>query len=548
MVTILAAVSAFAFGQPVTTVEITPPTHEAWASVAERSKFEATSLHADVVAVLDQMAKDAPEVARRASMGTSVEGRDLPVLILSDPPVATAAEAKALAEKEGRAIVFLFGNIHAGEVDAKEAYLILARELIEAHPKAGWGGPIGPDGELLEKLVVVIAPIYNADGNERIGPNDVNRPGQDGPALGMGIRHNAMDLDLNRDWGKLESPEARGIVRFLVEWDPHVVVDGHTTDGSYQRNLMTYATPKALAGDERLNEYARQMLPKIGEALRLRTDIDSLWYGDFEGEHENPPRTHEQWTTTPGLPRYSTHYVGMRGRIGILSESYSYSTYKARIVGSLEFAREILRYSAAHAAEIRRVTGEASEWGAGKNGQGGSIDIRTKDAPSPLGKVLVKGYVEKTKDGRAMATNEPKDYECVLIDRLEPVLSVSRPLAYVFTHPVPKVIENLRLHGVVIESVEKETTFDVEEYTIDSVKKAEKQWQGHVLVTVEATAARKRITVASGAAMVRTDQALGNLVCYWLEPQCEDGLTTWNFFDEWCEAGKAFPVVRVLAD
>ena len=101
--------------------------------------------------------------------------------------------------------------------------------------------------------------------------------------------------------------------------------------------------PKALAGDERLNTFAREWLPKIGASLRARTDIDTFWYGDFEGEHENPPRTHEVWSTPPAMPRYSTHYVGMRGRIGILSESYSYSTYKARIVGSLEFAREILR-------------------------------------------------------------------------------------------------------------------------------------------------------------------------------------------------------------
>lgn len=532
---------AVLLAQPTTTTEVIPPSHEAWTTIAESSHWEATSTHAQVVQLVDRLVKDAPEVARRATLGTSFEGRELPVIILSDPPVATAAEARALAEKEGRVIVFLFANIHAGEVDAKEAYLILARELIEGHRSHDLGQSL-----LNNKLIILIAPIYNADGNDRFGKPEANRPGQDGPVKGMGIRHNAMDLDLNRDWGKLESPEARAIVRFLSEWDPHVVVDGHTTDGSYQRNLMTYATPKALADDERLNEYARKMLPEIGVSLRQRTDIETLWYGDFEGDHENPPRTHETWTTTPGWPRYSTHYVGLRGRIGILSESYSHSTYKSRIIGGLEFAREVLRYASSHAEEIRRVTREASEAGAGKGGQLQSIVIRTKDAPSPLGKVVVKGYVEKTVDGRSESTNEPKDYECVLMDRLEPVLSVSRPRAYIFTTPVPKVIENLRLHGVAVDTVATETEFDVEQYSVTKATRAEKVWQGHSLMTVEANAVKKRVTVPAGAMIVRTDQPLGNLVCYWLEPMCEDGLTTWNFFDEWCVAGAVFPVARVV--
>lgn len=545
---LIAALASHVLAQPITTVDVEKPWNDSNATVAESSNWEATSTHAQVVALLDQLAKNAPDVARRVSFGKSVEGRDLPVIILSDPPVATAAEAKALADKEGRVIVFLFGNIHAGEVDAKEAYLILARQLIEAHAttKMAASGPSAPDADLLTKLIVCIAPIYNADGNDRFGPPEKNRPQQDGPIKGMGQRHNAMDLDLNRDWGKLESPEARGIVKFLNEWDPHVVIDGHTTNGSYHRNLITYAVPKALAGDERLNTFAREWLPKIGASLRARTDIDTFWYGDFEGEHENPPRTHEIWSTPPAMPRYSTHYVGMRGRIGILSESYSYSTYKARIVGSLEFAREILRACVKNSAEIRVVTRQASEAGAGIGGLLREVVIRTKE--SSAGRAIVKGWVEETIDGRARATSRPKDYDCVLMDRVEGTLSVKRPAYYAFTTSVPGVIENLRMHGVTIEMLDKDTRARTEVYTIDSAKSAANKWQGHVLVSVEATPTPKTLTLPQGTVIVRTNQPLGNLVCYWLEPECEDGLTTWNFFDEWCAPGKVFPVVRVMRD
>lgn len=383
----------------------------------------------------------------------------------------------------------------------------------------------------------------------------------------MGQRHNAMDLDLNRDWGKLESPEARHMVALMNAWDPHVVIDGHTTDGSYHRYLMTYAVPKALATDPRLVEFARdRMMPEVGRRLRARTDIDTFWYGDFEGDHEHPPREHALWTTTPGLPRYSTEYVGMRGRIGILSESYSYSPFRDRIVGGLEFAREVLRYSAEHAGEIRRVTADASAWRGGVSAddailppQGDShatparakatpsgVVIRTRPANAPGEPIAVRGYVEETRDGRAASTNVPRDYPCALQIRLDPVLRVTRPAAYVFTAEVPQAIENLRLHGVRFTTLGEGATFDAEVYTITKVSPAPKPWQGHTLMSLGAACVRKRVQVPAGAVYVTTDQPLGNLVCYWLEPESEDGLATWNFFDAWATPGAEFPVARVL--
>lgn len=533
MVATILVCASVASLQPTTSAPV-PASPEHLRTTAERTNFEATSTHAEVVALMDALAKEAPQ-ARRASMGTTVEGREIPLLICSDPPVASASEARALAEREGRPIVLIFANIHAGEVDAKEAVLMLARELV-----------LGPERPLLGKLVVVLAPIYNCDGNERFGEAGVNRPGQDGPVRGMGMRHNAMDLDLNRDFGKLESPEARAFVRFLNDWDPHVVVDGHTTDGSYHRYLITYAGPKVPAADPRLIEFGRdRMLPEIGRALRARTDIDTFFYGDFVGDHENPPRPHAAWTMFPATARYSTGYLGLRGRIGILSESYSYSPFKDRILGTLEFCREILRYTAAHATEVRSVTAGATRAGAGADGLLGDIAIRSKPAPAPE-KAPIKGYVEETREGRAVSTNQPAEYECEVLNRFEPALSVTRPAAYVFTTAAPKVVENLRLHGVRAEALEQDADLDAEVYTIDSIKPASRAWQGHTLVEVEATPTRKTLRVPKGAMLVRTDQPLGNLIVYWLEPECEDGLTTWNFFDEWLKPEGEFPVARVL--
>src|SRR5207245_4999970 len=134
-------------------------------------------------------------LVRLGELGTSVEGRKLPLLILADPPVATAEEAA----RSNKLVVYAQGNIHAGEVDGKEALLMLVRDLATAKERP-----------LLKDLVLVFAPIFNADGNERISKE--NRRAQVGPAEGVGVRANAQGLDLNRDFVKLESPEVQALV------------------------------------------------------------------------------------------------------------------------------------------------------------------------------------------------------------------------------------------------------------------------------------------------------------------------------------------------
>src|SRR5262249_42546069 len=148
------------------------------------------------------------------------------------------------AAKSGKLVVFAFGNIHAGEVDGKEALLALARDLALAKERP-----------LLKDLVIVFAPLFNADGNERIDKN--HRTHQNGPAEGVGIRETAAGPDLNRDFIKLESPGVRALVPSLNQWTPAVVVDTHTTNGSLHRYTLTYDGPRNPAADPALIETVR---------------------------------------------------------------------------------------------------------------------------------------------------------------------------------------------------------------------------------------------------------------------------------------------------
>jgi dipeptidyl-peptidase 4 len=482
-------------------------------TVAEKSEFKATSMHEEVVAFCRELAKHSKKVTLD-ELGVTKEGRKLPLLILADPPLATPQEAVATKKM----IVFLLGNIHAGEVDGKEALLAWARDvaLADKHP-------------LLKDLIVLVAPIFNADGNDRIDPK--NRPEQRGPIQGVGIRANAQGFDLNRDFVKLESPEVRSLIRLLNRWDPAVVIDMHTTNGSYHRYTLTYDGPRHPAADETVISYVREkLLPDAGKRLKSKTQFDSFFYGNFADKHT-------KWDSYPALPRFGLQYVGLRNRIALLSESYVYASYKDRIVASRGFVEGCLEHVAENHSKIRKLLADAAK-------PRDKVPLRIKTVS--LGKSLTAlGFVEETRDGKTVPTEQKKDYEVDLILRCEPVLSVDRPWAYLLPPEYRKAAEVLRLHGIAIDELAEEAKLSAEVYQVTKLTRAEREFQKHRIVALDVAGRNEMRIIPAGTLVIRTDQPLGTLASYLLEPQSEDGLAAWNFFDEALVLEKDYPVTRV---
>lgn len=482
-------------------------------TVAEKSQYSSTATHAEVVSFCRELAKQSKKITLD-ELGESHEGKRLPLVILADPSVATPEEAI----RSGKLVVFLLGNIHAGEVDGKEALLALTRDIAgqEHHP-------------LLKDLIILIAPIFNADGNDRIDPK--NRPEQNGPEKGVGIRSNGQGFDLNRDFIKLESPEVRALVRLLNRWDPAIVIDTHTTNGSYHRYTLTYDGPRHPAADERVIDYVRdQYLPDAGKRLKAKTRFDSFFYGNFEEKHT-------KWESYPALPRFGIQYVALRNRIALLSESYVYASYRDRVLASRMFVESCLEHAAENRAQIERLLADA-----GKPRK--SVPLRIKVVS--LGKnVRVLGFVEEEKNGRMRPTKQTRDYDVDPVLNCVPTLSVDRPWAYLIPANERKVIDVLRLHGVKIDVLAREENLAVEVSRITSMTRAEREFQKHRLVTLETQSRMEKRALPAGTFVVRTDQKLGMLASYLLEAQSEDGLATWNFFDEALAPDKDYPIVRI---
>ena len=264
-------------------------------------------------------------------------------MVISDPKVTTPAAARKL----GRPLVFVQANIHAGEVEGKEAILMLARRLVS--------GDLKP---MTRQLVFLIAPDYNADGNEKV--TSMNRTAQNGPVAGVGTRENSKGLDLNRDYMKLDTAEARSLVGLMNKWDPHVLVDLHTTNGSYHANHLTYSpilNPNADRAADRVHA-RRRCWRRSAQAMLKTHNWRTYYYGNFSPEDgggresaridpANPGNV--TWRTFDHRPRFGNNYAGLRNRIAILSEAYSYLDFKGRVEVTEDFVEEIYKSVQANA-------------------------------------------------------------------------------------------------------------------------------------------------------------------------------------------------------
>ena len=481
-------------------------------TVAERTDYKATSRFADVVSFCDELVKRSQAV-RVETFGTTTEGRKLPLMVISDPPVKSAAEAA----EAGKLVVLAFANIHAGEVDGKEALLALARDLTAEK-----------DHALLKDLVILIVPILNADGNERIDPK--HRAEQNGPADGVGTRENAQGFDLNRDFVKLESPEVRALVKVLNVWDPAVVIDCHTTNGSRHRYTLTYDGPRYPLGSPRLAEWADQHLfPEVTRQVKAATGFDIAPYGNFSKDRE-------KWETYPASPRYGLQYFARRGRVGVLSESYTYAPFKDRVKASYAFVKACLEYVAASVNYLRPAmsVGERAK----------AVPLQTKTVARPR-KLTVLGFEEEVRDGRRVPTERPRDYQLDFVAHVEPEQLLVRPEAYLVPAHCVEAVRTLQRHGIQVEELREDIDLDVEAYQVTAVDLQSRPFQKHQLVSVQAKPRTETRRVPAGTMVVRTGQRLGDLAAYLLEPTAEDGLATWNFFDADLLPGKEFPVLRL---
>ncbi|MEE2642569.1 MAG: DPP IV N-terminal domain-containing protein, partial [Planctomycetota bacterium] len=474
-------------------------------TVAEKSNFSATCRHDELLAFQQDLAREVEHVTNM-EIGKTVNGRSMQATVVAQPAYRLGDRA------EKRLLILLLGNIHSGECAGKEGLLMLLRELAAdaAHP---W----------LEKSVIVCLPNYNADGNDRIGRNEIHRPGQMGPSAGMGLRENAQQLDLNRDFMKIESPEARALVRLIDHLNPHLFIDCHTTNGSKHRYALTYDIPHNPTTPKSLRDFMRgRMMPSVTRSLEEKK-LSTFYYGNFS-------RDQTRWTTYGHEPRYSTEYVGLRGRLSILSEAYSYIPYRERILASREFVRECIQYVVDHSEDVQELLGKI-EKDAAKGGKELSLAAEVRPFPE---KFTLKGY-----EGNS---DRPKDVEVEFFGDYIATRKKVIPDGYILAPKHGRAVDRLLMHGIRVSRLQADAILSVERFSVRDRKRS-RVFQKHAMLSLTGEWQGRREKINAGCYFVSTAQPLGRLAAYLLEPESNDGLVTWNFFDSTLETGGPFPVI-----
>jgi hypothetical protein len=491
---------------------------------AERTDFVETTSYDEVLQLSRQLAEAAPEI-HFTTFGYTTEGRPLPLLVVGAPDARPAS-----VRATGKTRVYLQGNIHAGEVCGKEALLILLRQYAAGEHRS-WS----------DSLVLLVAPVYNADGNERVRLD--NRPRQHGPLGGMGQRPNAQGLDLNRDHTKLDSPEARSLARMLTAYDPHVGVDLHTTNGTRHAYHLTYAPPLHPNTPPGIDGFLRdRWLPDATRRMKEDHGWDIYHYGNrYDGPFGRG------WYTFDHRPRFGTNYLGLRNRFAILSEAYAYATFEDRVRATLWFTEDLLDFAEENAGRIRALT-EAADRAVL---MGRELAVRADYRRSEERVPILMGEVEEERHPytgevilrrRDVSVPTPMP-EMIAFRAAETEMA---PDAYYVLPEAEEVIERLEAHGIALVRQDERRELEMERFRLDSTSVAQEPFQGRRERTVHGAWMATQEELPAGTARVTMDQPLGRLVFTLLEPRSDDGFLAWGLLDEAVEQGR-YPVLRVPA-
>jgi hypothetical protein len=554
----------------LTTGQAQQPAPSELITMAEASGFKSTSTYESVIALMKAADARSPLIFY-TTYGTTSEGRDMPLAVVGTG-LKDASAAAVRATNKLR--VHIQGNVHAGEVEGKESAQILLREFA-----------LGQHTDWLKSMVFIINPIYNADGNEKMSPT--NRGTQNGPINGMGTRAQAQNINLNRDFMKLDAPEGKANAKLYVDYDPHVSYDLHTSNGSCHAYYLTYSPPlNPNTSDTIMTIMKNEWFPFVTKQIKAKHGWDTFYYGNTqnrEGECPGggrgrgragdapgtggggaaatpppPPATPpaapapdkpRSWGTFEHVPRFHNNYVGLRNRFALLSEAYSYATFEDRIKVTSYFVEESLNYLQQNVEKIRKATVDADrEAIIGKT-------LGTRAAIKSGGMIeILMGAVDQEPNpvsGRMMNRRRDVVKPEQMVDRLwfEPTRTEDVPAEYYVPESAKASLELLRAHGIQLRRLTAPVR-GVEQFGITSNTQRPANngidTGAHALRTLDgAWAAAADATVPAGSWAVPMNQPLARLAFYLLAPTSDDGLVTWNFLDDMLGADvKVYPIYR----
>ena len=424
------------------------------------------------------------------------------------------------SRKAGKAVLLLQAGIHAGEIDGKDAGMMLLRDIAvrKIHP------------ELLEHLTILFMPIFNVDGHERFGPD--NRANQNGPAE-MGWRVTAQGLNLNRDYVKADAPEMRAWLDLYTAWLPDFYIDSHVSDGADFRHVVMYGLELGGNLDPGLTDWTRDVYLEDFSSALADDGYPVMPYGGFR-RWQDPRSGIRVWAAGP---RYSQGYAAIQNRPALLLETHMFKDHKTRVDATYKVFLHTAEIMSRNHAALLKAVAQADRRASEPAFRRAPLPLQLTVDESDSTSFNFLGYEYEFVDSEITGgrypvySDVPVDFEVQVFARHTPSVETRLPEAYLVPPEWSDVIDRLALHGVKMRRLLEPVTLMVSSTRFSGMSWRERPYEGRHSLDYETESIEEVRTFPRGTVVVDMNQRASRVAAHILAPEAPDALVRWGFFD-----------------
>ncbi|MFC2117352.1 M14 family metallopeptidase [Bacteroidota bacterium] len=494
-------------------------------TISEKENFAYTANNQDILEYF-AMLKWNSENVHVFNMFTSSRGRVCPVLVMANPRITSAKQAK----ESGKTIVYIQGGIHPSECEGKEAFLMIIRDIL-----------FGEKKYLLDELIILCCPNFNVDGNE------TRSISSNLPKL-AGTRRNAMGYDVNRDAIKLETINMQGAYKNVFNtWDPTIIFDTHRMGRPRHGYAIVHAGSNVATANSGPRDYVTyHIFPEIIKGARKNGGIEVFYHAGLDRNWPPTEFTHDNaiWSTEG---KFMASGYGLRNRMAILVETPGHESFEKMIYSQYIYTDELLKYCYKHGKEMQMIcrdadeevvngvkelasSGELNNYVEGKYVSEGKFDILAYEK-------LESEYISGTSVRRTKAEAYSKPPQLIsgvdLITKPEGTKEAKVPRGYLIPEDLKFIVEKLRIHNIKVDQLTESIKVKGEEFIIDKFSH-ERRGMGYNMTRLHGgffDSEEKEFP--AGTYILDMAQPLANVAFYSLEPEVGDGFTGWNLLDNY---------------
>ncbi|WP_425077208.1 M14 family metallopeptidase [Psychroserpens sp. S379A] len=479
-------------------------------TIFERSNGTETATYDDVISFYSNLAETYPEISIKA-IGETDSGKPLHIVTLN-PNLEFDFES---IRKNKKRILLINNGIHPGEPDGIDATMLLFRDIVQGTIK------------MPEQTVLVTIPIYNIGGS--LNRNSTTRTNQNGP-LEYGFRGNARNYDLNRDFIKCDTKNAKTFAKIYHLVQPDVFIDNHVSNGAdYQYTLTHLFTQHNKLGGSLGQFLHTEMMPQLEQKLKDKNWDITPYVNVF---NRTPEKGFNQFMDHP---RYSTGYTTLFNTLGMMVETHMLKPYKQRVEGTYELMKSMIEITETEGDKIAKLRKNATEEFQNKT----RYPIQWTIDSTKSSTLKFKGYEGEFTDSKITGfkrlkydSAKPFTKDVIYKNYMVSTLEIDIPKAYIIPQGWWTIIDVLKLNHVEMTPLKKDSTLTVSSYKIKDYNTRTQAYEGHYPhYNVSLNTSKEQISFAKGDYIVYTNQNAIRYIIETLEPQAPDSFFNWNFFD-----------------